>query len=203
MKTITESFEQAVTAACTRALECGRARVKLPAAVVRSLMTELHYHRTQDEGWRAFAEKRGKTIIELREQLEDATIKAKDRYEGMVTLTKMINKMSEAVEKAETRATAAEADVREMADAIRDLRDRVAAAEAKLGEYDKSFRAQEVIVHNARNEALELGRKLDAAEEATVAAKKETQLLDDFIRETVKDWQSKQIAWIEKRGNRK
>ena len=189
MKTITESFEQAVTAACTRALECGRARVKLPAAVVRGLMTELQYNRTQAEGWKSFADARGDSIVNLR-----ATV---------ASLTNLINKMGEITEKAETRATTAEADVLEMADAIRDLRDQVAAAEAKLGEYDKSFRAQEVIVHNARNEALELGRKLDAAEEATVAAKKETQLLDDFIRETVKDWQSKQIAWIEKRGNRK
>jgi hypothetical protein len=192
-KTINQSSEQAVTAACTRALERGRDRVKLPAAVVRGLMVELRYNREQ----------------------------AKARYEGMVSLTTMINKMAEIVEEKEARAvaaekemnrfrmqsidaglslasangaarnaldraTTAEADVREMADAIRDLRDRVAAAEAEskerlavirnlrdlTEEYSKSFRVQEVIVHNARNEALELGRKLDAAETETVAATK-------------------------------
>ena len=196
--------EQKITESCTLALDRGKRRIKLPAAVVRGLMVELRYQRTQAEGWKSFADARGDSIVNLR-----ATV---------ASLTNLINKMGEITEKAETRATAAEADVREMADVIRDLRDRVAdlqaslqtqeeaintanaraaavaedaairvaAAEAEAAsrlavirnlrdlteEYEKSFRVQEVIVHNARNEALELGRKLDAAETKTVAEKK-------------------------------
>jgi len=164
--------EQKITESCTLALDRGKRRIKLPAAVVRGLMVELRYQRTQAEGWKSFADARGDSIVNLR-----ATV---------ASLTNLINKMGEITEKAETRATAAEADVLEMADVIRDLRDRVAAAEAESAsrlavirnlrdlteEYEKSFRVQEVIVHNARNEALELGRKLDAAETKTVAEKK-------------------------------
>jgi chromosome segregation ATPase len=145
--------EQKITAACTRALERGKRRVKLPAAVVRQLMTELQYHRTQDEGWRVFAEKRGKTIVELRGQLEDATIKAKDRYEGMVTLTKMVNKMGEAVEKAETRAAAAETYAKQAFEERNAASSRAQVAEQNM--------------HKYRMDAIDAGLDIDKAKGAT------------------------------------
>jgi chromosome segregation ATPase len=192
--------EQKITEACTRALERGRDRVKLPAAVVRQLMTELEFHQKQSEWWRAFSEKRGETIVELRGQVEDATIKAKDRYEGMVTLTKMINKMGEAVEKAETRATAAEADVLEMADSIRDLRDRVADLQASLHTQEEAINTA-----NARAAAVaeDAAIRVAAAEAATVAAETEEKILDTFIRENVPDWNEKMIAFMKARETRK
>jgi selenocysteine-specific translation elongation factor len=207
-KTIAESFEAAVTAACTRALERGRTRVKMPAAVVRGLMVELKFHRKMHRKLKDRVFYAERDVYEMADVIRDLRDQVANYRASLQTQEETINtanaRAAAVAEDAAIRVAAAEKVAHEMDQENVILRDQLKRADDSSARYlragfDKNKEISELLIRAEAAEAATVAAT-KRAEETAGAALKQIETYSQFLSKNMPDWKTKLEGWMKARN---